>query len=160
MLVTLSSAAGASLVGAPGLFAQRDGLETSTIRLVKIPGICVAPQYVAEDLLKAEGFTTVEYFDAPRPGDQYTSFAAGKFDITMAFVAPFILQVNSGVPIVLLGGIHAGCFEVADLGQQGLVPDLKKIEGAGRHLLGLINDILCSRGILTSNTTSEWLGVP
>jgi GAF domain-containing protein len=32
--------------------------------------------------------------------------------------------------------------EVADLGQEGLVPDLKKVESAGRHLLGLINDIL------------------
>jgi signal transduction histidine kinase len=32
--------------------------------------------------------------------------------------------------------------DVADLGQETLVPDLKKIEGAGRHLLGLINDIL------------------
>jgi adenylate cyclase len=32
--------------------------------------------------------------------------------------------------------------DVADLGQQSLVADLKKIEGAGRHLLGLINDIL------------------
>jgi len=32
--------------------------------------------------------------------------------------------------------------DVADLGQQNLVADLKKIEGAGRHLLGLINDIL------------------
>src|SRR4029077_11408295 len=32
--------------------------------------------------------------------------------------------------------------DVADFGQERLVPDLKKIEGAGRHLLGLINDIL------------------
>jgi GAF domain-containing protein/CheY-like chemotaxis protein len=32
--------------------------------------------------------------------------------------------------------------EVVDLGQERLVPDLKKVEGAGRHLLGLINDIL------------------
>ena len=32
--------------------------------------------------------------------------------------------------------------DVTDLGQEDLVPDLKKIEGAGRHLLGLINDIL------------------
>ena len=32
--------------------------------------------------------------------------------------------------------------DVADLGQDGLVPDLKKIESSGRHLLGLINDIL------------------
>ena len=32
--------------------------------------------------------------------------------------------------------------DVADFGQERLVPDLQKIEGAGRHLLGLINDIL------------------
>ena len=32
--------------------------------------------------------------------------------------------------------------DAADNGQEQIVPDLKKIEGAGRHLLGLINDIL------------------
>jgi signal transduction histidine kinase/CheY-like chemotaxis protein len=32
--------------------------------------------------------------------------------------------------------------EAADLGQEDFVPDLKKIHGAGKHLLALINDIL------------------
>ena len=32
--------------------------------------------------------------------------------------------------------------EAEDLGQEALVPDLRKIHGSGRHLLGLINDIL------------------
>ncbi len=32
--------------------------------------------------------------------------------------------------------------EADDLGQQGFIPDLQKIHGAGKHLLGLINDIL------------------
>jgi signal transduction histidine kinase len=32
--------------------------------------------------------------------------------------------------------------EAIDCGQDGLVPDLQKINNAGRHLLGLINDIL------------------
>ena len=32
--------------------------------------------------------------------------------------------------------------EAEDLGQDGLKPDVEKIRGAGRHLLGLINDIL------------------
>jgi signal transduction histidine kinase/DNA-binding response OmpR family regulator/HAMP domain-containing protein len=32
--------------------------------------------------------------------------------------------------------------DAADSGEEQFVPDLKKIEGAGRHLLGLINDIL------------------
>ncbi|HUR59741.1 MAG TPA: response regulator, partial [Opitutaceae bacterium] len=32
--------------------------------------------------------------------------------------------------------------EAEDLGQQGFIPDLQRIHGAGKHLLGLINDIL------------------
>jgi len=32
--------------------------------------------------------------------------------------------------------------EAEDLGQESFVPDLKKIHGAGKHLLGLINDVL------------------
>jgi signal transduction histidine kinase/DNA-binding response OmpR family regulator len=32
--------------------------------------------------------------------------------------------------------------EAEDLGQEGFLPDLQKIQGAGRHLLSLINDIL------------------
>ena len=32
--------------------------------------------------------------------------------------------------------------EATDLGQEDFVPDLKKIHGAGKHLLGLINDVL------------------
>ncbi|MEI6463976.1 MAG: response regulator [Verrucomicrobiota bacterium] len=32
--------------------------------------------------------------------------------------------------------------EAEDLGQESFIPDLKKIHGAGRHLLGLINDVL------------------
>jgi signal transduction histidine kinase len=32
--------------------------------------------------------------------------------------------------------------EAADLGQQAFIPDLEKIQAAGKHLLGLINDIL------------------
>jgi len=32
--------------------------------------------------------------------------------------------------------------EAAELDQKGFIPDLQKIQGAGKHLLGLINDIL------------------
>ena len=38
--------------------------ETTRIRLVQIPGICQAPQYVAEALLHSEGFTEVHYLQA------------------------------------------------------------------------------------------------
>jgi signal transduction histidine kinase/ligand-binding sensor domain-containing protein len=32
--------------------------------------------------------------------------------------------------------------EAADMGDKGYIPDLEKIHGAGKHLLGLINDVL------------------
>ena len=35
--------------------------ETTKIRFVHTPSICAAPQYLAEQLLRLEGFTDVEY---------------------------------------------------------------------------------------------------
>ena len=42
-------------------FAAEPPPETTSVRLAKIRGICIAPQYVAEELLHAEGFTEVGY---------------------------------------------------------------------------------------------------
>jgi NitT/TauT family transport system substrate-binding protein len=123
LLATLSSAAAASLIGGPKAFAQEAPLETRTVRISKIPGICIAPQYVAEELLYAEGFTNVQYVDLST--DVYSAFASGKIDISMAFVAPFIIQVESNVPIVLLGGVHSGCFELFGTERVKAIRDLK-----------------------------------
>ena len=61
-----------SIAGTIGLLGWRPGHasgealpETTRLRLFKFPGICLAPQYVAEDLLRAEGFTDVQYVDFP-----------------------------------------------------------------------------------------------
>ena len=43
----------------------------------------------------------------------------------MAFVAPFIIQVDQGLPLVLLAGIHVGCYELWGNGQVRAVRDLK-----------------------------------
>jgi NitT/TauT family transport system substrate-binding protein len=123
LLATLSSAAAAGVIGCPRLFAQEAPPETSTVRIPKIPGICVAPQYVVEELLKTEGFTNVQYVELP--DNVYPGFAAGKIDITMAFVAPFIIQMDAGVPIVLLGGVHAGCYELFGTERVKAIRDLK-----------------------------------
>jgi len=105
--------------------AADGSLETTKIRLSQIAGICVAPQYIAEELLRAEGFNDVEYVQAPRGVQTYEDMAAGKVDMTMAFVAPFIIQVDGGVPIVLLGGVHVGCFELVGTGRIRTIRDLK-----------------------------------
>jgi len=85
--------------------------ETTRLRLAQISGICVAPQYVASELLQLEGFKDVQYVTIPDT-NTYASFASGDVDLSMAFVAPFLLQVDAGVPVVLLAGVHVGCFEV------------------------------------------------
>ena len=36
-------------------------LETTSIRLVQVPTICQAPEYVVEDMLRSEGFTEIQY---------------------------------------------------------------------------------------------------
>ena len=62
-------------------FHCRNGTaQTTTIRLTKIPGICVAPQYVAEGLLKAEGFTEIKYVEM-EAADVHAAFAAAKVDV-------------------------------------------------------------------------------
>ena len=35
--------------------------ETRTLRLGQLTGICIAPQYIAEEFLHGEGFTQVQY---------------------------------------------------------------------------------------------------
>jgi len=122
-LTTLSSAGAAGLIGSSDSLAQEAPPETTTIRLTKIPGICIAPQYVAEELLKSEGFTDVQYVDGG--ANIYPAFASGKVDISMAFVAPFIVQLDANVPIVLLGGVHVGCYELFGTERVKAIRDLK-----------------------------------
>ena len=52
-----SAAGAAGLVGAATPAVAEPPPETGRIRLSKNSGVCLAPQYVAEDLLYAEGFT-------------------------------------------------------------------------------------------------------
>jgi NitT/TauT family transport system substrate-binding protein len=111
-----------------GLHPARAGAEPppeiTRLRLFQLPGICIAPQYVADELLRAEGFTNVEYikFTDHNP---FPAFVSGALDLSMAFAAPFIRQVDAGDPIVLLGGIHIGCFEVFGTGRVRAIRDLR-----------------------------------
>src|ERR1700741_5028899 len=50
---------------APRVLAGEGALETTTVRLPKFSSIFVSPQYAAEELLRAEGFTDVPYVDTP-----------------------------------------------------------------------------------------------
>src|SRR5713101_5198815 len=83
--LTLAGTAG--LLGLkPEPVAAEPPPETTRIRLHRTPGICIAPEYIAEELLKAEGFTDVQYVAGEAAFEPYPGLAAGRIDISMAFV--------------------------------------------------------------------------
>jgi NitT/TauT family transport system substrate-binding protein len=99
--------------------------ETTTIRLAKNPAICIAPQYVVSDLLTAEGFANVVYVQSDAGVEQAKAVANGDLDFTLHFSGPLLLQVDRGLRISILAGVHVGCFEL--FAKKGIrsVADLK-----------------------------------
>jgi NitT/TauT family transport system substrate-binding protein len=126
-LEVLTLAGTAGLLGVhPRRVVAEPPPETTTLRLLKFPGICLAPQYVAEALLRSEGFTEVQYLAFKEGGaGAYTRLASGEIDLTMGFIAPFLINVDTGAPIVLLAGVHVGCFELFGSDRVRTIRDLK-----------------------------------
>jgi NitT/TauT family transport system substrate-binding protein len=125
--LTLAGAAGCLGVY-PRPVAAEPPPETTKIRLHKMAGICIAPQYVAEEFLRLEGFTEVQYVEVEvteLTRAIYRLLASGTVDISMAFAPPFIIQVDVGAPVVLLGGVHVGCFELFGTERVHTIRDLK-----------------------------------
>jgi len=66
---------------------------------------------VAEELLRAEGFTEIVYVDTPaRVGS--AKAIADRVDFTLSFAVNHILAIDAGAPITVLGGVHIGCYEL------------------------------------------------
>ena len=111
-LATLSSIGAAGLVGASHSSGQEAPLETTTVRLAKITGTCIAPQYLAEEFLRLEGFTDVKYVLSDAGVGQSQSIARGQVDFSMNFAAPLVISIDTGEPITIIAGVHPGCFEL------------------------------------------------
>ena len=111
-LATLSSIGAAGLVGASHSSGQEAPLETTTVRLAKITGTCIAPQYLAEEFLRLEGFTDVKYVLSDAGVGQSQSIARGEVDFSMNFAAPLVISIDTGEPITIIAGVHPGCFEL------------------------------------------------
>jgi NitT/TauT family transport system substrate-binding protein len=100
--------------------------EVTRLRLIAQRGsICVAPKYVAEALLQAEGFTDIHYAEEPQFSTRMQRLAAGETDLEFSFVGPRIPRIDAGDPIVILAGGHIGCFELFGTAQVRTIRDLK-----------------------------------
>ena len=105
--------------------AAEPPLETTRIRLVKIPSICQAPQFVAEEFFQAEGFKDIQYIPKPGAKGIETALASGEADINLHFNARLLMRIEAGDPIVTLAGGHVGCFELFANERVRTVRDLK-----------------------------------
>jgi NitT/TauT family transport system substrate-binding protein len=100
-------------------------LETTAIRLYSLPPAnCIAPQYIAEQFLREEGFTDVQY---PRHAlkELMPKLAAGEADFGVAYMALLAPYISEGAPFVMLGGIHLGCWQVVATGDIKSMRDFK-----------------------------------
>jgi NitT/TauT family transport system substrate-binding protein len=140
-LVRASAMGVAASVGLPGNAAVTDPPpEIKKIRLLHIPAICHAPQYLAEELLHLEGITEVEYVPF---GTRYIpdALAASKGDMSMWNAMEFIPHMDADRPVVVLAGVHGGCFEVFGNERIRSIRDLKgktvaiTYFGGGDHIL-------------------------
>ena len=125
----LATAAVAATGALLGLRSETDAaepaLDTTRLRLVRTTSICQAPQYVAEELLKGEGFSDLQYVSKSTPGEIGKALASGEADINLHFAGPLILSLDAGDPIVILSGSHVGCFELFGTERVRSIRDLK-----------------------------------
>jgi NitT/TauT family transport system substrate-binding protein len=138
-LVSASLAGAAGILGAPGALADEAPPETTTVRLRRDPSICIAPEYVAEDLLRAEGFTGLRYVPAQSGVIQAQMLARGELDFALLTPGTILSYLDASVPIMALAGVHPGCFELFAHEPIRTIRDLKGRRvgidnlGSGKH---------------------------
>jgi NitT/TauT family transport system substrate-binding protein len=111
-LTTLSLAGAAGIVPAARLLAAERPLETTSVRILRFPGICIAPQYIAGELLRAEGFADIRYVDSGPRTELSAKVARGSADFTIDFAATAIRTIDNGGAVTVLGGVHSGCWQL------------------------------------------------
>ena len=143
-LTTLSMAGAAGLVRVPLAQTAEGTLETTTVRIfANRPGICVAPQYIAEPLLRAEGFTDVRFvgLTSITGAPAAEAVGSGEADFTVSFAAPLAIAIDGGAAITLLSGVHVGCFELFAGNNVRTFADLKE-KSVGIQALGSTPHVL------------------
>jgi NitT/TauT family transport system substrate-binding protein len=123
-LATVTCAGAVGIVGTPGAVADEGPPEVTTIRIRvedappnMVNGVadtmnCLAPSYITADLLRAEGFTDIRYV-LVKSGPQFArAFERREIDFSLRFVPGAVRNLDAGVPITVLAGVHPGCFQL------------------------------------------------
>jgi len=159
-LASASLAAAAGVLGGRPLLAAEGPPETTTIRLGRLRSLCLAPEYAAEELLRAEGFTDVRYVPVGAGVGASQHIADGEVDFSLNFAAPLVIPIAAGEPITVVGGVHPGCFEL--FAREGIrsITDLKGksvgVPGLETGLYVFVASMLSYVG-LDPNTDVRWV---
>jgi NitT/TauT family transport system substrate-binding protein len=140
-LAALSVAGTAGFLRTPRAQAADGPPETTTVRLIK-GSLCAAPQDIAEELLRAEGFTDIQYVDVrPPTAATQQAVARGEVDFSQGYTSMFVQAIDAGDPIALLAGVHVGCFELFGNDSIRGIADLKG-KSVGVQALGSTPHVL------------------
>ena len=111
-LAALSVAGAAGMLRTPALAAEGPP-ETTSVRLPDAaPGICIAPEYVVADLLRAEGFTKIDRVPLPQDLNVPDLIARGMLDFGLNFASAQVAGIDRSIAMKVLAGVHVGCFEL------------------------------------------------
>ena len=87
--------------------------------------LCGAPQYVAEELLRDEGFSDVQYVRKTEAAAITKALVTGEVDLALRVAWPLIIRLDAGDPVVVLAGAHVGCYELFGTERVRAIRDLK-----------------------------------
>jgi NitT/TauT family transport system substrate-binding protein len=96
-----ASALGASsLLSYPQIALAEPPPETMKLTLTENPITCLAPQYVAQELLYSEGFTDVRYLKFPSETKLWPpeGLVSGEIDIALTFNPTDVMHIDAGSP--------------------------------------------------------------
>jgi NitT/TauT family transport system substrate-binding protein len=151
-LVRTSALAATSLLGLYHRTAAAEAPpETTKLRLVHAPAICLAPQYLAAEFLPMEGFTDWQYLPLGSRDGGINAIAEGRADISMWDAHSPILVIDAGKPVIVLAGVHGGCYQLFCHESVRAIKDLKGKSpaihyfGGGDHVL--LSSMLAQIGI-------------
>ena len=92
---SLSLAGAAALIGSAPALADEGPPETTTVRFAKAPGICIAPQYVAEETAPRRGIHRLAVSSKRQAGLTATAMVArGELDFSIDFATAFVIPID------------------------------------------------------------------
>jgi NitT/TauT family transport system substrate-binding protein len=126
-LAGLTAAGTAGLIGTSTPAWAEPPPEITTVRLPVFPKVsdCQTPMYAAIELMRAEGFTDLEVVSSGTGPDSSDWIAHGEVDFDWNYPLAHVLNIDKGVPIKVLTGLHVGCIELVASDQVAGIPDLK-----------------------------------